>query len=189
MLKLDELREDLQVSGLAPSGPAVIVAVQGAVQDAVSMFYKNTEGRPSEQMLSGADEARLDVAPRVGISPSTPMAATSSWPLNAINVLAISKLDVLDSVETIKVCIAYEYRGKRRELAPLDAEGWAECKTVYLEFLGWDRPTSGFREWNKLPPAPRDYQRAIEELSQCFLTLVATGADRDDTIVLEDPFA
>ena len=109
--------------------------------------------------------------------------------INAINGLAITKLDVLDGLETIKVCIAYEYRGKRRELAPLDADGWAECKPVYLEFPGWDQPTSGIREWNKLPAAARAYLRAIEELSHCRLALVATGADRDDTIVLEDPFA
>ncbi len=109
--------------------------------------------------------------------------------INAINGLAITKLDVLDHVETIKVCIAYEYRGKRRELAPLDADGWAECKPVYLEFPGWDQPTSGVREWSKLPAAARAYLRAIEELSNCRLALVATGADRDDTIVLEDPFA
>ena len=109
--------------------------------------------------------------------------------INAINGLAITKLDVLDGLETIKVCIAYEYRGKRRELAPLDADGWAECKPVYLEFPGWDQPTSGVREWNKLPAAARAYLRAIEELSHCRLALVATGADRDDTIVLDDPFA
>ncbi|MEO8460637.1 MAG: adenylosuccinate synthase [Dokdonella sp.] len=109
--------------------------------------------------------------------------------INAINGLAITKLDVLDGMPTIKLSIAYEYRGKRRELAPLDADGWAECKPVYLEFPGWDQPTSGVREWNKLPAAARAYLRAVEELSGCHLALVATGADRDDTIVLRDPFA
>jgi len=109
--------------------------------------------------------------------------------INGINGLAITKLDVLDGLETIKVCIAYEYRGKRRELAPLDADGWAECKPVYLEFPGWEESTAGIRDWNKLPPAARAYLRAVEELSGCRLAIVATGADRDDTIVLDDPFA
>ncbi|MDR6936276.1 MULTISPECIES: adenylosuccinate synthase [unclassified Luteibacter] len=108
--------------------------------------------------------------------------------INGIDGLAITKLDVLDGLETIKVCIAYEYRGKRRELAPLDADGWAECKPVYLEFPGWEESTAGIRDWNKLPPAARAYLRAVEELSGCKLALVATGADRDDTIVLDDPF-
>ncbi len=109
--------------------------------------------------------------------------------INAINGLAITKLDVLDGLPSVKVCIAYEYRGKRRELAPLDAAGWDECKPVYLEFPGWDEPTCGVRDWNKLPAAARAYLRAVEELSGCHLALVATGADREDTIVLRDPFA
>ncbi|MDQ0008864.1 adenylosuccinate synthase [Luteibacter jiangsuensis] len=108
--------------------------------------------------------------------------------INGIDGLAITKLDVLDGLESIKVCIAYEYRGKRRELAPLDADGWDECKPVYLEFPGWEESTAGIRDWNKLPPAARAYLRAVEELSGCKLALVATGADRDDTIVLDDPF-
>ena len=109
--------------------------------------------------------------------------------INGIDGLAITKLDVLDGLESIKVCIAYEYRGKRRELAPLDADGWDECKPVYLDFPGWEESTAGIRDWNKLPAAARAYLRAVEELSGCRLALVATGADRDDTIVLDDPFA
>jgi adenylosuccinate synthase len=109
--------------------------------------------------------------------------------INGINGLAITKLDVLDELATIKVCVAYEYRGKRRELAPLDADGWEECKPVYLEFPGWQESTAGIRDWNKLPAAARAYLRSVEELSGCRLALVATGADRDDTIVLDDPFA
>lgn len=109
--------------------------------------------------------------------------------INGMSGLAITKLDVLDGLPSIKVCIAYEYRGKRRELAPLDAAGWDEVKPVYLEFPGWDEPTSGIREFSKLPPAARAYLRAVEELSGCPLAIVATGADRLDTIVLKDPFA
>ncbi|UGB37053.1 adenylosuccinate synthase [Frateuria soli] len=109
--------------------------------------------------------------------------------INGINGLAITKLDVLDGLPSIKVCVAYEYRGKRRELAPLDADGWAECKPVYLEFPGWEESTAGIRDWNRLPAAARAYLRAVEELSGCRLAIVATGADREDTIVLDDPFA
>jgi len=109
--------------------------------------------------------------------------------INGMSGLAITKLDVLDGLPSIKVCIAYEYRGKRRELAPLDAAGWDEVKPVYLEFPGWDEPTSGIREFSKLPAAARAYLRSVEELSGCPLAIVATGADRLDTIVLKDPFA
>ncbi len=108
--------------------------------------------------------------------------------ISGINGLAITKLDVLDGLPSIKVCIAYEYRGKRRELAPLDAAGWDECRPVYLEFPGWEESTCGIREWDKLPPAARAYLRAVEELAGTHIALVATGADRDDTIALTDPF-
>src|SRR3984957_6929150 len=108
--------------------------------------------------------------------------------INGINGLAITKLDVLDGLPSIKVCVAYEYRGKRRELAPLDAAGWDECKPVYLEFPGWEESTCGVREFSKLPPAARAYLRSVEELAECHIALVATGADREDTIALTDPF-
>ena len=69
--------------------------------------------------------------------------------INGINGLCITKLDVLDGMDKLKVCIAYEYRGKRTEYAPLDAEGWDECKPVYLEFPGWSENTHGITEWRQ----------------------------------------
>lgn len=108
--------------------------------------------------------------------------------INGISGLCITKLDVLDGMEKLKVCIAYQYRGKRTEYAPLDAEGWKECTPVYLEFPGWQESTHGVTEWNKLPPAARAYLRALEELAGCPLAIVSTGPDRDANIVLRDPF-
>ncbi|MGD9583654.1 MAG: adenylosuccinate synthase [Lysobacterales bacterium] len=109
--------------------------------------------------------------------------------INGISGLAITKLDVLDGMPTIKVCIAYQYRGERHEHPPLDAAGWNECQPVYLDFPGWSESTAGVREFGKLPAAARAYLRAVEELAGCPLAIVATGADRMDTIVLKDPFA
>ena len=109
--------------------------------------------------------------------------------INGITGLCITKLDILDGMEKLKICIAYEYRGKRTEYAPLDAAGWEECTPVYLEFPGWNESTHGITEWDKLPAAARAYLRALEELSGCPLAMVSTGPDRDANIVLEDPWA
>ena len=109
--------------------------------------------------------------------------------INGINGLCITKLDILDGMSSLKMCIAYKYHGKTSEYAPLDAQGWDECEPVYLEFPGWNETTAGITEWEKLPPAARAYLRALEELSGCPLAIVSTGPDRDATIVLRDPFA
>ncbi|MBN8803289.1 MAG: adenylosuccinate synthase, partial [Stenotrophomonas acidaminiphila] len=108
--------------------------------------------------------------------------------INGISGLCITKLDVLDGMEKLKVCIAYEYRGKRTEYAPLDAQGWEECTPVYLEFPGWSENTHGITEWDQLPPAARAYLRALEELAGCPISIVSTGPDRDHTMVLQDPW-
>jgi adenylosuccinate synthase len=109
--------------------------------------------------------------------------------INGINGLCITKLDILDGMPSLKMCIAYKYHGKQSEYAPLDAQGWDECEPVYLEFPGWSETTAGITDWDKLPPAARAYLRALEELSGCPLAIVSTGPGRESTIVLRDPFA
>ncbi|QOW22736.1 adenylosuccinate synthase [Novilysobacter avium] len=109
--------------------------------------------------------------------------------INGINGLCITKLDVLDGLEKLKVCIGYQYRGKQTEYAPLDAQGWDECEPVYLELPGWQESTHGVTQWDKLPPAARAYLRALEELAGCPLAIVSTGPDRDHTMILQDPWA
>ena len=107
---------------------------------------------------------------------------------SGISGLCVTKLDVLDGLPTVRMCIAYRYRGKETEFPPLDVAGWEECEPVYLDFPGWSEPTRGIREFTKLPPAARAYLRSLEELVACPLAMVSTGPDRDENIVLRDPF-
>jgi adenylosuccinate synthase len=109
--------------------------------------------------------------------------------ISGINGLCVTKLDVLDGMPSIKMCIAYHYRGKKTEYSPLDAAGWDECQPEYLEFQGWTAPTRGIRDFAKLPAAARAYLRSLEELVGCPLAMVSTGPDRDENIILRDAFA
>jgi len=109
--------------------------------------------------------------------------------INGINGLCVTKLDVLDGLDSLKMCIAYRYRGKETEYPPLDAAGWNEIEPVYLEFPGWSESTHGITEWERLPPAARAYLRSLEELVGCELAMVSTGPDRDANIILQDPYA
>jgi adenylosuccinate synthase len=92
-------------------------------------------------------------------------------------------------MEKLKICIAYEYRGKRTEYAPLDAAGWDECTPVYLEFPGWQESTHGITEWDKLPPAAGAYLRALGELGRSPQAIVSTGPDPDAHNNQRDPRA
>jgi adenylosuccinate synthase len=109
--------------------------------------------------------------------------------INGISGLCITKLDILDGMPSLKMCIAYKYRGKQTEYAPLDAAGWDECEPVYLEFPGWTESTAGVTEFSRLPAAARAYLRALEELVGCPLAIVSTGPGRESTMILRDPFA
>lgn len=109
--------------------------------------------------------------------------------INGISGLCVTKLDVLDGLPSIKVAIAYHYRGKKTEYAPLDAAGWEECTPEYLEFSGWQESTRGIKTFAKLPAAARAYLRSLEELVGCPLAMVSTGPDRDENIILQDPYA
>ncbi|HEV2614605.1 MAG TPA: adenylosuccinate synthase [Gammaproteobacteria bacterium] len=116
------------------------------------------------------------------------VAMRRSAELNSFTGLCINKLDVLDGVPNLKICIAYEYDGKRIDHVLPSVEDYALCKPIYEELPGWDQPTEGVREWDKLPVQAKNYLKKIEELVGVPVDIVSTGADRKDTIVLRDPF-
>jgi adenylosuccinate synthase len=108
--------------------------------------------------------------------------------LNGVTGLCITKLDVLDELDTIKICTAYRYDGKLRETPPSGAEALEKCEPVYEEMPGWKTSTLGVRQFDKLPPAAQNYLKRIEQLTETRVDIISTGAERDDTIVLRHPF-
>jgi adenylosuccinate synthase len=101
--------------------------------------------------------------------------------VNGIDELAITNLDGLDSLKEIKVCVAYECRGKRVSYPPNDAEELLHCRPIYRKFAGWQKDISGVRSFKKLPVATQKYLKAIAELTGAKLRIVSVGPQREQT--------
>lgn len=108
---------------------------------------------------------------------------------SGVNGIALTKLDVLDGFETLKICVGYEVDGVTLDYLPTAADKQARCTPVYEEMPGWNASTEGARSWNDLPGEAVKYVRRIEELIQCPVALLSTSPERDDTILVTDPFA
>ena len=107
---------------------------------------------------------------------------------NSVSGLVLTKLDVLDKLDTIKICTAYRYRGEALTVAPMDQSVLQQCTPIYEEMPGWKSSTFGITDFTKLPQAARDYIARIEELLQVPVDIISTGAERNETIVINDPF-
>ena len=107
---------------------------------------------------------------------------------SGVTGIALTKLDVLDGFKTLKICVGYELDGKQLDYLPTAADQQARCTPVYEEMEGWSETTAGARSWAQLPGAAIKYVRRIEELIACPVALLSTSPERDDTILVTDPF-
>ncbi len=108
---------------------------------------------------------------------------------SGVSGIALTKLDVLDGFQTLKICVAYELDGVWLDYLPTAADQQARCTPIYEEMEGWSETTAGARSWAQLPGAAIKYVRRIEELIQCPVALLSTSPEREDTILVTDPFA
>ena len=109
--------------------------------------------------------------------------------LNSITALGITKLDVLDGLEKIKLCVGYRLRDENIDLSPVDRADFKDCEPIYEELPGWKKSTFGVKSVRNLPKAAKNYLERIEELLKVKIVLVTTGQERDDTVIIENPFA
>jgi adenylosuccinate synthase len=109
--------------------------------------------------------------------------------VSGITGIALTKLDVLDGFETLKICTGYTIGDKHYDYLPPHAADQARVVPVYEEMDGWSETTAGARSWADLPAQAIKYVRRIEELIQCPVALVSTSPEREDTILVRDPFA
>ena len=108
--------------------------------------------------------------------------------LNGVSGLCVTKLDVLDTMEEVKVCVGYYIDGSFSDLLPGGADDTARCEPVYENHPGWQQSTVGIRDFEKLPSNARAYLERIEEILGVPIDMISTGAEREDTIVRRHPF-
>jgi adenylosuccinate synthase len=108
--------------------------------------------------------------------------------INGVSGLCITKLDVLDGLAEIKVCVGYELFGSRVDILPLDADDIKACVPIYESFPGWSETTFGATAWDALPVNARRYLERVQAFIGAPIDMVSTGPDRDHTILLRHPY-
>jgi adenylosuccinate synthase len=170
-------------SGIPPHRMDRVVGVMKAYTTRVGEGALPTENAEIADMLHAMGRefgATTGRARRCGWFDS--VATRHAAMVNGIDELAVTNIDGLDSLETIRVCIGYRDGAKRYDYVPNDAEVLARCQPVYAEFPGWRTPTDKARQWKELPARTRSYLKAIAELTGAKLAIASVGPGREQTI-------
>ena len=111
-----------------------------------------------------------------------------SCAVSGVSGIALTKIDVLDGFDTVKICVGYKVDGREYDYLPPHSADQAKVEPIYEEMEGWQDSTAGARSWADLPAQAIKYVRRVEELIQCPVALVSTSPQREDTILVRDPF-
>ncbi|NCN23529.1 MAG: adenylosuccinate synthase, partial [Gallionella sp.] len=109
--------------------------------------------------------------------------------INGVSGLCVTKLDVMDGIETVRIGVGYRIRGVECDILPSGADALIDCQVVYEEMPGWSESTVGVKQYENLPLAARNYLERIAQVCEVPVDMISTGPDRDETIVLRHPFA
>lgn len=108
--------------------------------------------------------------------------------INSLSALCITKLDVLDGLETLRICVGYQCNGERCDVPPLGIDEFSACEPIYEDLPGWQESTVGVTEYDSLPENAKAYLKRLEEAVAAPIDIISTGPDRVETIVLKDPY-
>lgn len=108
--------------------------------------------------------------------------------VNSISGLCITKLDVLDGLEKLHICTGYKYQGEILELPPVGADAIEKCEPIYEELSGWSESTVGARNIDQLPANAQAYLKRLEQIVEVPVDIISTGPERDETIILRNPY-
>ena len=107
--------------------------------------------------------------------------------VNGLTSLAMTKLDVLDGCQELKICTGYRHQGKLYREMPADLDVLMKCRPVYERWEGWTTDTTGMTSYKALPLAAKKYLARVKELVSCPIDMISTGSKREDTIVIRNP--
>jgi adenylosuccinate synthase len=107
--------------------------------------------------------------------------------VNGLTSLAMTKLDVLDGCQELKICTGYRHQGKLYREMPADLDVLMNCRPVYEQWEGWSTDTTGLKSYRALPSAAKRYLARVEEIASCRIDMISTGSKREDTIVIRNP--
>jgi adenylosuccinate synthase len=117
------------------------------------------------------------------------VALRRSVQINSVTGLCVTKLDVLDGLDTLRICVGYSCDGQESAVPPVGAENFATCEPIYEDLPGWKESTIGITRYEDLPEAAKAYLKRIEEVVGTPIDMISTGPDRDQNILLRHPFA
>ncbi len=147
-----------------------------------------TEGAPGTQMSVVGQEIGTVTKRKRRCGWFDAAALRRSAMINGLTGLCITKLDVMDGIEEINICIGYELNGEKINLLPVGADDVEGCVPIYETLPGWTESTFGVKTWDGLPKNAQDYLKRLEEVCGVPIAIVSTGPERDETIVIEHPF-
>ncbi|MBM2574817.1 adenylosuccinate synthase [Jannaschia sp. Os4] len=186
------------IAGQAATGTGMGPGAVGFVLGIVKAYTTRVGEGPFPTELHDADGERLGVQGHE-FGTTTGRKRRCGWfdavlvrqtcATSGVTGIALTKLDVLDGFETIRICTGYELDGETLDHLPIAAEAQARCEPIYEEMPGWSDSTAGARSWADLPGEAVKYVRRIEELIDCPVSMLSTSPERDDTILVTDPFA
>ena len=108
--------------------------------------------------------------------------------VNGLTGLCITKLDILDGIETLKICMGYKNGNDQIDLLPLGADQTENCEPIFIDMPGWSENTFGTKSWDDLPKNAQNYISKLEELCDVPVHIISTGPERDETILIKHPF-
>ncbi len=183
-------------SGMGPRGFDYVLGITKAYTTRVGSGPFPTELYDGNQLLDEVGEHLARQGHEFGSTTGRPrrcgwfdaVALRRSVFLNSVSGLCITKLDVLDGLDNIRICVGYKYDGEIHQTPPVGAEAYAAVEAVYEDVPGWSESTIGVKNYDELPANAKAYLKRIEEVTGIPVDIISTGPERNETIVLNHPF-